>query len=59
MSIEKDRLDIRSQPLRQYMSDNIMPILTEALIKISSELPVDPLEYLATYLEENEDIFYN
>lgn len=55
MRIEKDRLDIRSQPLRQYMADNIIPILTEALIKISTDMPHNPLEYLANYLEEHQD----
>ncbi len=47
---ERDLLDTRSQPIRQYLMDNVVPILTEGLIDVCKELPEDPVDYLAEYL---------
>ena len=55
MKLEKQKLDVKSQPLRQYLADNIIPILTQGLIEISNEMPKNPVEYLANYLEEHQD----
>ena len=43
---EKEILDIRSQPLRQYLADNIIPKLTKGLIKLSKEMPENPIDAL-------------
>lgn len=49
---ERELLDTRSQPLRQYLADNVVPFLTEALIEICEKQPQNPLEFLADYLEQ-------
>lgn len=47
---ERELLDTRSQPIRQYLMDNVVPILTEGLIDVCKELPEDPVDYLSEYL---------
>jgi len=47
---EKKLLDVRSQPLRQYLADNVVPILTEGIIQICKEKPEDPVDFLAEFL---------
>jgi len=47
---EKRLLDVRSQPLRQYLADNVVPILTEGIIQICKDKPADPVDFLAEYL---------
>ncbi len=43
---EKKLLDQRSLPLRQYLSDQVVPILTSGIIKICKEKPEDPVDFL-------------
>lgn len=43
---ENGILDVRSQPLRQYLADCVIPFLTEGLIAIYKENPENPLDYL-------------
>ncbi len=52
---ERDLLDTRSQPIRQYLMDNVVPNLTEGLIEICKSLPADPVDYLADYLLKKAD----
>jgi len=47
---ERDLLDTRSQPIRQYLMDNVVPILTQGLIEVCKTLPEDPVDFLAEYL---------
>ena len=47
---QKELLDFKSQPIRQYLMDNLVPILTEALIDVCKETPEDPIDHLAEYL---------
>lgn len=47
---EKEMLNIRSIPLRQYLTDNVLPVLTEGLIEVCRMKPADPVDYLAEYL---------
>ena len=47
---ERELLDTRSQPIRQYLMDNVVPILTEGLIDVCKELPENPVDFLAEYL---------
>ena len=47
---ERDVLDAKSQPIRQYLMDNLVPILTEGLLEICKRTPTDPVDYLAEYL---------
>lgn len=43
---EKKLLDERSQPLRQYLADMVVPILTSGIIQICKEKPDDPVDFL-------------
>ena len=47
---ERELLDTRSQPIRQYLMDNVVPLLTEGLIKICKEMPDRPIGELADFL---------
>jgi adenylate kinase len=47
---ERDLLDTKSQPIRQYLMDNLVPILTEGLIEVCKKTPNDPVDHLAEYL---------
>ena len=47
---ERDLLDARSQPIRQYLMDKVVPLLTEGLIKICKEMPEKPTGELADFL---------
>ncbi|CAD8167287.1 unnamed protein product [Paramecium octaurelia] len=49
---ERELLDQRSQPLRQYLADNVVPFLTEGLINICEKHPENPLQFLADFLEQ-------
>lgn len=51
-------LDIRSQPLRQYLADCVIPYLTEGLIQIYKGNPENPLEFLVNSVPEMK-IFFN
>lgn len=52
---ERDLLDTRSQPIRQYLMDNVVPYLTEGLIDLCKDIPDDPVDYLATFLLKKAD----
>lgn len=47
---EQEILNQKSQALKQYITDNLLPVLTSGLIDICSSKPEDPLDYLADYL---------
>ena len=47
---ERDLLDSKSQPIRAYLVDNVVPILTEGLIEVCKNQPEDPVDFLAEYL---------
>mmetsp|Transcript_25469 Transcript_25469/g.39255 ORF Transcript_25469/g.39255 Transcript_25469/m.39255 type:complete len:130 (-) Transcript_25469:47-436(-) len=47
---QKEQLDQKSQPIRQYLMDNLVPILTDGLIEICKVQPNDPVDSLAEYL---------
>lgn len=51
---EKERqiLEKRSQVLRFYLIENVIPILSEGILKVSHELPDDPVEELSKFLAE-------
>ena len=48
-------LDKRSQPIRQYLMDKVVPYLTEGLINLCKEVPDDPTDYLANFLLNKAD----
>lgn len=47
---QKEVLDNKSQPIRQYLLDNLVPILTDGLLDICKRQPGDPVDSLAEYL---------
>ena len=47
---QKEQLDQKSQPIRQYLMDNLVPILTDGLIEVCRTQPDDPTDALAEYL---------
>ena len=47
---ERELLDTKSQPIRQYLMDNLVPILTDGLIEVCRRTPDDPVDFLAEYL---------
>ncbi len=52
---ERKLLDTRSQPIRQYLMDNVVPHLTEGLIEVCKKVPDDSIDYLANFLLERAD----
>jgi adenylate kinase len=47
--IKKQELDIlnqKSEALKQYITDNVLPALTMGLIQICNNKPEDPLNFL-------------
>jgi adenylate kinase len=52
---ERDLLDTRSQPIRQYLMDNVVPHLTEGLIDLCKDIPDEPIDYLADFLLKKAD----
>lgn len=52
---ERDLLDTRSQPIRQYLMDNVVPHLTQGLIELCKKVPEEPGEWLAEFLIRRAD----
>jgi adenylate kinase len=52
---ERKLLDTRSQPIRQYLMDNVVPHLTEGLIEVCKKVPEDSIDHLANFLLERAD----
>merc|ERR1719356_1665972 len=50
---EAERKNLEALPLREYLMRYMVPSLTEGLIEVCKVLPEDPVDYLATYLEEH------
>ena len=42
-------------PIRQYLDKHIMPSLIEALEKLTTDKPEDPIQYIGEYLLKEED----
>lgn len=47
---QKEVLDSKSQPIRQYLLDNLVPILTDGMLDVCKRQPQDPVDSLAEYL---------
>eukprot|EP00158_Paraphelidium_tribonemae_P006237 Partr_v1_DN27741_c0_g1_i1_m66865 putative NA len=48
-------LETRSAPLRKYLVDNILPVLTAALVEVSKVRPEDPIDFVAEYLFQHAE----
>lgn len=53
MKQEKVMLQVRSEPLRQYLMTHVLPTLTKGLIEVCQVRPEDPCDYLAEWLLKN------
>ena len=51
---ERTLLDKKSEILRRYLNENIIPLLSKGILDICQNIPEDPVESLAKYLSENE-----
>jgi len=47
---EKELLESRSQPMRKYLMDKVIPSVAEGILKICKDLPEEPIEFLADFL---------
>eukprot|EP00933_Yihiella_yeosuensis_P055900 TRINITY_DN5485_c1_g2_i3.p2 TRINITY_DN5485_c1_g2~~TRINITY_DN5485_c1_g2_i3.p2 ORF type:complete len:313 (+),score=92.65 TRINITY_DN5485_c1_g2_i3:1137-2075(+) len=50
---EKAQAELQELPLREYLMRHTVPALTEGLIEMCKVLPENPVDYLATYLEQH------
>ena len=50
---EKKLLEKKSEVLRRYLSENVMPILAKGILSVCENMPDDPVDALANYLLEN------
>jgi len=47
---ERDLLDSKSQPIRAYLVDNVVNILSDGLMEVCKNQPSDPVDFLAEFL---------
>lgn len=52
---EEQRKHLDELALREYLMQNIVPTMTEGLIEVCKVLPENPLDYLATFLEQQTE----
>jgi adenylate kinase len=50
---ERKMLENKSQVLRAYLLQKVIPMLSQGILDVCKNLPEDPVEYLANYLEQN------
>ena len=46
-------LEKKSEILRRYLSENVMPLLAKGVLNVCQNMPDDPVEALANYLLDN------
>ena len=45
-------LEKKSQVLRNYLLDSVVPILSQGILEVCQKTPNDPVDYLAEFLFE-------
>ena len=50
---EKKLLEKKSEVLRRYLNENVMPILAKGILNVCETMPDDPVDALANFLLEN------
>jgi adenylate kinase len=50
---EKDLLEKKSEVLRRYLAENVIPVLSKGILHVCKTLPEDPVDELAYYLFDN------
>jgi len=53
---ERELLEVRSIPLRNYLMQHVIPTLTEGLIEVCKVKPEDPIDHLAEWLFKNNPV---
>lgn len=53
MQRQEEQRALLELPLREYLMRYMIPSLTEGLIEVCKVLPENPVDYLATYIEEH------
>jgi adenylate kinase family enzyme len=54
---ERELLEIKSKPLRNFLMETILPVLTKGLIEVVQVQPEDPIDYLSEWLFKHADEF--
>jgi adenylate kinase len=49
---ERKMLETKSQVLRAYLLQKVIPTLSHGILDVCKNLPEDPVEHLANYLEK-------
>ena len=47
---EKEMLEAKTLPLRNYLMCHVMPTITQGLIEVCKTKPEDPVDYLVGYV---------
>jgi adenylate kinase len=50
---EKQIIEKKSEVIKQYLHENLVPILAKGIKEICEQTPEDPIDYLACYLFSN------
>lgn len=50
---ERQLLEKKSEVLRRYLHENVIPILSKGIMEVAKELPNDPVDFLAEFLFDN------
>ena len=50
---EKELLEKKSEVLRRYLAENVIPVLSKGILHVCKKLPEDPVDELAYYLFDN------
>lgn len=52
---EKERklLEEKSEVLRRYLAENVIPVLSKGILHVCQAIPEDPVDALANYLLDN------
>eukprot|EP01065_Artemidia_motanka_P050758 TRINITY_DN8750_c0_g1_i1.p1 TRINITY_DN8750_c0_g1~~TRINITY_DN8750_c0_g1_i1.p1 ORF type:complete len:880 (+),score=459.22 TRINITY_DN8750_c0_g1_i1:83-2722(+) len=53
---EREMLEIRKEPLKEYLMTKIIPVLTKGLIEVCEQRPEDPIDYLAEWLYHHNPV---
>merc|ERR1712232_328270 len=55
-SLDEARLLRAAMPLRKYLQSTVMEVVRKGLIECAEVRPSDPIDYLAEYLLENNNV---
>uniref|UniRef100_A0A8D3D2P4 Adenylate kinase 7b n=1 Tax=Scophthalmus maximus TaxID=52904 RepID=A0A8D3D2P4_SCOMX len=55
---EEQLLEAKSVPMRSYLTEHVMPTLTQGLIECCRARPADPVDFLAEFLFKNNPFDY-